>query len=95
VAIRFHIPGPLRPFASGFDCVDIAASPATLREGLDALFGLCPGLRDRIQTEDGRIRPHINIFVGNELVRYTGDLATPLKGGSEISIIPAISGGSE
>jgi sulfur-carrier protein len=94
VAIKFHIPGPLREFSAGTECVEIAGSPTTLREGLDALFQCHPGLRDRIQTEGGEVRPHINIFVDRELTRYTGELATPLKDGLEIWIIPAISGGA-
>lgn len=52
-----------------------------------------PGLRDRVLTEERRIREHINFFVGNEPVRYTGGLATPVPEGAEISIIPAICGG--
>ena len=52
-----------------------------------------PGVRDRVLTEQGQIREHINVFVGNEDTRYTGGLATPVRAGAEISIVPAISGG--
>ncbi len=51
-----------------------------IQENLCALY---PGVRDRIVTEQGQVREHINIFIGNENVRYTG----------EISIVPAVSGG--
>jgi len=44
-------------------------------------------------TEQGQVREHINVFVGNEDVRYTGGLQTPIPDGAEITIIPAISGG--
>jgi molybdopterin converting factor small subunit len=44
-------------------------------------------------NEEGQVRDHINIFVGKENVRYTGDFATPLPPGAEISILPAVSGG--
>ena len=93
MAVRFHIPGPLRAFTSGRGVVEIARSPATLRDALEALWTLHPGIRDRVATEEGHIREHINVFVGNEDVRYTGGLATPLAPGSEISIVPALSGG--
>jgi molybdopterin converting factor small subunit len=54
---------------------------------------LYPGVRDRIATEQGQIREHINIFVGDEDIRYSGGLMSPLTAGSQISIVPAITGG--
>ena len=89
----FFIPGPLRQFAQGHDSVELQGECATLRDALSALWKLHPGLRDRIVTEQGALREHINIFVGNEEVRYTGGLATPIRSDCEISIVPAISGG--
>jgi molybdopterin converting factor small subunit len=62
-------------------------------DALAALWKLYPGVRDRIATEQGQIRQHINIFIGNENVRYTGGLASPISPGCEISIVPAVSGG--
>jgi molybdopterin converting factor small subunit len=93
MAVIFHIPGPLRTFTSGERQVEIGNSPATLREALSMLWAMYPGIRDRIATEQGQIREHINIFVGNEHVRYTGGLATPIRLGAKISIVPAVSGG--
>lgn len=91
--VTFILPGPLRSFAGGKGEVKIEASPATLRDALDVLWTLYPGIRDRVMTEQGEIREHVNLFVGNEDVRYTGGLATALPAGSHISIVPAISGG--
>ena len=93
MAVTFHIPGPLLTFAGGKSRITIGSSPATLRDALQALWMLHPGLRDRVVTEQGEIRQHINLFVGKEDVRYTGGLATTLAGEAEISIIPAVSGG--
>jgi len=69
------------------------ASPRTLDDALQILFQVCPGIRDRILTDQGEIREHINVFVGIEPARYTGGLSTPVVDGAEISIVPAISGG--
>ena len=91
--VTFHIPGPLREFTSGRSTVTIEQAPATLAEALSALWKLYPGLRDRILTEQGQMREHINIFMGNEDVRYTGGLTSRVSAGSDISIVPAISGG--
>ena len=91
--VTFHIPGALREFTAGRSKVEIKDSPATLADALSALWILHPGVRDRIATEQGQIREHINIFVGDEDVRYTGGLMSPISAGSQISIVPAISGG--
>lgn len=93
--MRFHIPGALREFAGGRSQIEIAHPSATLNEALLALWISCPGMRDRVVTEQGEVRQHINIFVGDENIRYTGGLATPVSEESVISIVPAVSGGKE
>ena len=91
--VTFHIPRPLREFTAGHSEVEIASSPATVADALSDLWVLYPALRDRVTTEQGEVREHINIFVGNENVRFTGGLASRLSARTEISIVPAISGG--
>jgi len=70
-------PRPLRDFSQQRGEVQLSGSPATLLEALQLLWATYPGLRDRLLTEEGQLREHINIFVGNESIRYTGGLATP------------------
>jgi molybdopterin synthase sulfur carrier subunit len=91
--VTFHIPGALREFTSGQSTIELEHSPTTLGDALSALWTLYPGIRDRIATEQGQVREHINIFIGDENVRYTGGLASAVSAGSEISIVPAVSGG--
>lgn len=93
MALTFYIPGPLREFTGGRGKVEIEASPRTLAEALSALYALYPGVRDRVATEQGHIREHINVFIGAEDVRYTGGLMSGVPAGAEISIVPAVSGG--
>jgi molybdopterin converting factor small subunit len=93
VPMTFHIPGALREFTGGRSTVEIEHSPRTLADALAVLWTLYPGVRDRIATEQGQVREHINIFIGDENVRYTGGLASPVSAGAEISIVPAVSGG--
>lgn len=90
----FHIPAALREFAGGRSSVEIDHGPAMLNDVLAQLWQLYPGLRDRIVTEQGQVRAHINIFVGDENIRYLGGLATQVTADAVISIIPAVSGGS-
>ena len=72
----------------------IAAPGKTVAEVLAVLWERHPGLRDRIVTELGTVREHVNLFMNEENIRYTGGLTTPVGEGAEIHIIPAISGGS-
>lgn len=89
------IPTPLRPFAAGRSRiqVEVVTKPPLLGDALAALWGVAPGVRDRVLTEQGEVRPHVNVFVGTESCRWTGGLATPIADGAEIAIFPAISGG--
>lgn len=93
--VAFVIPGSLRPLTGGRSRVDVdvARVPLTLGEALEALWPLCPAIRDRVLTEQGELRPHVNVFVGTESCRWNGGLAMPVADGAEISILPAISGG--
>jgi len=94
MTVVFFIPGYLRTFTDGRSRIDLDASPRTVGEALEALWSLHPGVRDRIVTELGQVRPHVNVFVGNESIRFTGGLATPFDGDCEVSIVPAVSGGA-
>jgi len=93
VPVTVYIPEPLREFSEGRSKVEIEESPATLAGALSALWILFPGLRYRIATEQGEIRQHINIFLGDKDVRFTGGLSSPISAGAEISIVPSITGG--
>jgi sulfur-carrier protein len=94
VAVIFHIPGALREFTAGHSRVEIEIPPGTLADALSALWTRYPGVRDRIVTEQDQVRQHINIFIGREDIRYTGGLASRISEGSEVSIVPAVSGGN-
>lgn len=91
--VCFQIPGPLLSLSNSERMIELDSSPASLREALEALFTLYPGLRDRILTEQGSMREHVNLFIGKEDVRYLNGLETKLENESEILIVPAVSGG--
>jgi molybdopterin converting factor small subunit len=73
--------------------VDVNTPGGTLGDALEGLFAAHPGIPDRLVTERGKIRQHVNVFVGKREARTTGGVATPLANGIEIAILPAISGG--
>jgi molybdopterin converting factor small subunit len=80
------VPGPLRPYAAGAARVVLEGAPPTVSAALAALGARHPGVRDRVLTEAGEVRPHVALFVGAENVRYTGGLDTPLAPDVEIAI---------
>jgi len=94
MAISVQIPGPLLALTGGRRTVQLSAEAATLQEVLDLLFVSYPGLRDRVLTEQGTVREHVNIFLGKEDVRYLDGLATQVSDNAEIMIVPAVSGGT-
>ena len=93
MAITFWIPGPLRSHTGGLSRVKTDGSAGSVREVLERLWAIHPGVRDRVVNERGEVRQHVNVFVGNESIRFTGGLDTPVPDGAEVSIVPAVSGG--
>jgi molybdopterin converting factor small subunit len=89
----FVIPEPLRELAGSRDEVRVDGDARSLADALGLLWTSCPGVRDRILTERGEVRPHVNIFVDGESIRFAAGLATPVHPRSEIVILPAVSGG--
>jgi molybdopterin converting factor small subunit len=87
------IPGPLRELAGDRAKIRLDEAPASVSEALSQLWRKCPGVRDRVITEQGDVRPHINIFVDGESIRDSDGLGTPVRNGAEIVILPAVSGG--
>jgi molybdopterin synthase sulfur carrier subunit len=67
---------------------------ATVRDAVDALVEARPALRDRVLTEAGDLRPHVNVLVNGENVRTEGDgLAQSVAPGDELAMFPPVSGG--
>ena len=91
--ITIVVPAALRPLTGDQDRVRIERSVSTVGQALSALWQMHPALRLRIVTEQGEVRPHVNVFVGSESIRQTGGLDTPVAHGTEIAIIAAVSGG--
>jgi molybdopterin synthase sulfur carrier subunit len=85
-----RIPTPLRPLTGGEDQVQAAGD--TVKDVIETLEQNHPGIRDRLLDEKG-VRRFVNIYVGDEDIRFLDGLGTKLKSTDEISIVPAIAGG--
>ena len=93
MSLTFMIPGPLRELTVNRDQVRVDGTAHSVSEALSLLWADCPAIRDRMVTELGELRPHINVFVDGESIRYSGGFSTPVRDGAEIFILPALSGG--
>jgi molybdopterin synthase sulfur carrier subunit len=85
-----RIPTPLRTLTGGEDQVQAAGD--TVKDVIETLERNHPGIRERLLDEKG-VRRFVNIYVGDEDIRFLDGLGTKLKSTDEISIVPAIAGG--
>jgi len=81
----------LRRFFDGLDTLEVAA--ATVAEVVDALDDLHPGIRHYVVDERGRLRKHVNIFVGDAMISDREMLSDSVGEDDEIYIMQALSGG--
>jgi molybdopterin synthase sulfur carrier subunit len=95
--VTVRVPTILRTYTGGQAEVTVDPTTtdggATLTGVLDALEASHAGIRARILDDSGNLRRFVNVYVGDEDVRFTDGLATATPAGSQISVIPAVAGG--
>lgn len=91
MAVLVRIPSPLRKLTGGAS--EVEAKADSIRDLIGALESTYPGMRERLCDETGAVRRFVNIYVNDEDVRYLDNLATAVKDGDELAIIPAVAGG--
>jgi sulfur-carrier protein len=89
---QVRIPVQLRALTNGEEVV--TASGKSVLEIIEDIEKKYPGVKDRICEADGRVRRFVNIFVNEEDIRFLDNLQTAISDKDEVSIIPAIAGGS-
>jgi sulfur-carrier protein len=92
MSVKVRIPTQLRSLAGGAGEVEVEG--ATVGEALKALDSAHPGFAERLFDESGNVRRFVNIFVGDEDIRFLDGLGTPVPSGSLVSVVPAVAGGS-
>ncbi len=90
MAIKVQIPTPMRQHTDNQTTVEAAGG--TVKAVLDDLAAKFPALSQRI-FDNGQVRRFVNIYLNDEDIRYLDNLATPVKDGDELAIIPAVAGG--
>lgn len=92
MSVIVRIPSPLRKITDGAS--EVECTSTTVKDMIDELESRYPGTRERLCDDSGEIRRFINIFVGEEDIRFLDGLETKIEDGQEISIVPAIAGGT-
>lgn len=87
---HIRIPTPLRPYAGNSDSV--AVRGATVEDGLRDLIAQYPDLEPHL-FNNGALRSFVNVFLGEEDVRYLDGVQTPIQEDDQLRIIPSIAGG--
>ena len=93
MAIVVRIPTPLQKLTA--DKTEVNAAGGTVQEVLQDLDRQYPGLKERLCDPTGKLRRFVNLYLNEEDIRFLKQEATPIKDGDELSIIPAIAGGSD
>jgi molybdopterin synthase sulfur carrier subunit len=90
MAVTVRIPTPLRTLTGGAD--EVTAEGKTVGEVIDDLERKHPGIKERLCDDKG-VRRFVNVYANDEDIRFLENLATELKDGDSVSIVPAIAGG--
>jgi molybdopterin synthase sulfur carrier subunit len=92
MGVMVRVPTPLRKLTAGLDKLEVdATSISGMINQLEASYA---GFQERLLDEAGDLRYFVNIYVNGEDVRFLDGLETVVKTGDEVSIVPAVAGGS-
>jgi sulfur-carrier protein len=91
MSVSVRIPTILRTYTGGES--EVSAEGDTLSAVLDDLDSSYSGIKGRILDEAGQLRRFVNVYVGNDDVRFLDELQTATPDGVQISVIPAVAGG--
>ena len=91
MSAHVRIPTILRTYTGGQN--EVEASGHTVGHVLASLDADYPGIKGRILDDEGKLRRFVNVYVGDDDVRFIGGLEAEVADGAKVSIIPAVAGG--
>ena len=92
MSVTVKIPTPLRKLTNGE--TSVATDGATVGAIVESLESSYPGMKDRLIDVSGDLRHFVNIYLNGEDVRYLDGLNSAVTDNAELSIVPAVAGGS-
>jgi sulfur-carrier protein len=87
-----RLPAVLRPLARGAECVEVSGA-STVGSVFAEVGEEYPALRRRLTDDQGALRRHVNVFLGDDNIRDLSDLQTPVRDGDELLVLPSVAGG--
>ena len=91
--VTVHLTRHLYTFFPHLEDKEIAVDASTVAEVVRALDDLAPGIGFYICDERGRLRTHVNVFVGKQMIRDRKGLTDAVAADDEVHILQALSGG--
>ena len=92
MAVSILIPAALRAYTDRQ--AEIEVSGGTAGEAIAGLAAKYPDIRKHLYKDNDNLRDFINVFIGDTNIKELGGLATPVKDGDSVMLVPAIAGGS-
>lgn len=92
MSVTIHIPTPLRSYTDGKAAVDVSGE--TVGQALGALTTAHPKLTKHLRNDNGSLRSFVNVYLGDEDIRFLNKEDTALSEGAELTIVPSIAGGA-
>jgi len=92
MTVSIRIPTPLRPYTDGQSSVSVQAT--TVGGALASLTTAHPDLSRHLRNDDGKLRSFVNVYLGEEDIRFLNAEDTALTDGAELTIVPSIAGGA-
>jgi sulfur-carrier protein len=86
-----RIPTPLRSYTGG--SVEVKVGGKTVGEAMEHLVQQYPTLKPHLYNGDGKLRPFVNLFVGENNVKDLQGMSTPLTDEERVLLVPSIAGG--
>jgi len=72
---------------------EVRVPGTTVGEVLEHLGRAHPGLGARVFDDRGAVRRYVNVFLGDEDIRFLEELATPVTDADRLILVPAMAGG--
>lgn len=90
MSVRIVLSYPLDEYVGRFVEVDVCGDVDKI---IETICRLVPELRIALKDENGKIYPHVNVYLNGEDIRHLKGVKTPARNGDELLIVPAIAGG--
>jgi molybdopterin converting factor small subunit len=91
--VTLRLPAVLADLVGGRRSLEVAPAPRTVGDLLDRVELDHPAVVRRIRDETGTLRRFVNVYVDDDDIRHLDGLATPVRPGATVHVLPSVAGG--